>query len=152
MRESFGTAFVVSAVIFFVAIFIFFFVAGISYTKAFKIKNRIIDIIEENGCYNEKNCKSEEEIAAILQETGYRIKPGSPECGEIDRIRDQVNQKGAEILTDKFNTYRYCVYKVSKSRRGDYYGAAAFMYFDLPLGFGTLEFPVYGETKLIEEY
>lgn len=49
MRESFGTAFVVNMVVIFVAIFIFFFVAGMSYTKAFKIKNRITDIIEEKN-------------------------------------------------------------------------------------------------------
>ena len=59
MRESFGTAFVVQAVIIFVAIFIFFFVAGMSYTKGFKVKNRIVDIIEKNGCFNEgASCQS----------------------------------------------------------------------------------------------
>lgn len=153
MRESFGASFVVGAVIFFVAIFIFFFVAGISYTKAFKIKNRIIDIIEEKGCFDEKNCTAKAEIDAILQETGYRMKPGKPECDSIDRINNIVHNPNvqAEVLTDEFNSYRYCVYKVS-SARGNYYGAAAFMYFDMPLGFGTLEFPIYGESKVIEEY
>lgn len=151
MRETMGTTFVVGAVLFFITIFVFFFVAGISYTKAFKTKNKIIDIIEENGCFDEGNCPSKEQISTILRETGYRIKPGLPECGSINRIRDIVNnQKGnAQILTDEYNSFRYCVYKVT-SARGSYYGAATFMYFDMPLGFGTLEFPIYGETKVIE--
>ena len=56
-----------------------------------------------------------------------------------------------QILTHSNNTYRYCVYKVD-TETGSYYGGVAFMYFELPLGFGTMEFPVYGETKVIREY
>lgn len=151
MREAFGTSFVVSAVIIFVAIFIFFFVAGMSYTKAFKTKNRIIDIIEENGGYDET---AKSEIASILKESGYRIKSGNPDCEEIGRIKDikQANGDSFENLTQSSNTYRYCVYSIKTNSRGKYYGAVAFMYFDLPLGFGTMEFPVYGETKVMGEY
>lgn len=149
MRESFGTAFVVNMVVIFVAIFIFFFVAGMSYTKAFKIKNRITDIIEENECFNEGSCTSKSEIEAVMKNTGYRIKQGNPNCGSVGRIKDM--KSNLEILTTTNNTYRYCVYKV-KTNNGDYYGAVAFMYFELPLGFGTMEFPVYGETKVMGEY
>ncbi len=149
MRESFGTVFVVNMVVIFVAIFIFFFVAGISYTKAFKIKNRITDIIEENGCFDEGDCTSKTEIETVMRNTGYRIKEGNPNCGNVSRIRNMKIQP--QILTNSNNTYRYCVYKVN-TNRGDYYGAVAFMYFQLPLGFGTMEFPVYGETKVMGEY
>lgn len=150
MRESFGTAFVVNAVVIFVAIFIFFFVAGMSYTKAFKIKNRIVDIIEENECFNEGGCTSKSQIEAVMSNTGYRIKQGNPNCGNVSRIKEM--KTSPEILTNSNNNYRYCVYKVNTSDDNSYYGAVAFMYFDLPLGFGTMEFPVYGETKIMREY
>ena len=149
MRESFGTAFVVNFVVIFIAIFIFFFVAGLSYTKAFKIKNRIVDIVEENECYNEGGCNSINQINTVLQEAGYRVKNGPSECSKIDRLNDLPT--GATVY-ESVNNYRYCVYKVPTSRGGYYYGAVAFMYFDLPLGFGTMEFPVYGETKVMGEY
>lgn len=147
MREAFGTAFVVNFVIIFVIIFIFFFVAGLSYTKAFKIKNRIVDIIEENECYSEGGCESREKIATVLRESGYRVKKGMPNCDGLDRF----SQSSGTPLTTSVNDYRYCVYKF-ESGRGSYYRVAAFMYFDLPLGFGTMEFPVYGETKVMGEY
>ena len=124
MRESFGTAFVVNMVVIFVAIFIFFFVAGMSYTKAFKIKNRITDIIEENECFNEGSCTSKSEIETVMKNTGYRIKQGDPNCSSVSRIKDM--KPTPEILTTTNNTYRYCVYKV-KTKNGDYYGAVAFM-------------------------
>ena len=92
MRESFGTAFVVNMVVIFVAIFIFFFVAGMSYTKAFKIKNRITDIIEENECFNEGSCTSKSEIEAVMKNTGYRIKQGDPNCGGVSRIKDMKSK------------------------------------------------------------
>ena len=149
MRESFGTVFVVNMVVIFVAIFIFFFVAGMSYAKAFKIKNRITDIIEENECFNEGGCTSKAEIETVMKNTGYHIKQGDPKCGDVSRIKNMKTKP--QILTDSNSTYRYCVYKVS-TNRGDYYGAVAFMYFELPLGFGTMEFPVYGETKVMGEY
>ena len=153
MRESFGTAFVVNAVIIFVAIFIFFFVAGMSYTKGFKVKNRIVDIIEKNGCFQDHgSCTSKDDIDKVLGQAGYRIKEGVSDCDKIPRIRQQIENKGAEVLTTDSSTYRYCVYRVKVGNRGYYYGAVAFIYFDFPLNLGTVEFPVFGETKIIEDY
>lgn len=145
MRESIGASFVLYAIVIFVSIFCLFFISGLSYTKAFKIKNRIVDIIEENGGYNQK---AQEEIASALKKAGYRVKKGNPECNKISKISSKRN---AEILTNAPNNYRYCVYKVATTK-GDYYGAVAFMYFEIPVIHAHLEFPVYGETKVMGEY
>lgn len=152
MRESFGTAFVVQAVIIFVAIFIFFFVAGMSYTKGFKVKNRIVDIIEKNGCFNEGSCQSQDEIAEILKQSGYRLNTKANNCSEAaPRLTEGVADQ-SELVYDGTNDYGYCVYKVHVNGRGDYYRVASFIYFDFPLNLGTIEFPVYGETKVLTEY
>ena len=124
MKEAFGTAYVVNFVIIFVILFIFFFVAGMSYTKAFKIKNRIVDIIEENECYSEDaTCESKEQIDDILNEAGYRVTNLKPNCKTI---------QGARLLTTTTNTFNYCVYKFDTSK-GSYYKAAAFMYYEIPV-------------------
>lgn len=143
MKEAFGTAYVVNFVIVFVILFIFFFVAGMSYTKAFKIKNRIVDIIEENECYSEDaNCSSKSEIQNVLKEAGYRVTNSNPDCKKI---------QGTELLTQGTNEYDYCVYKFTTSR-GSYYKAAAFMYYEIPVVGINVKFPVYGETKVMGEY
>ncbi len=143
MKEAFGTAYVVNFVIIFVILFIFFFVAGMSYTKAFKIKNRIVDIIEENECYSEDaTCESKGQIDDILNEAGYRVTNSKPNCKTI---------QGPELLTTTTNTFNYCVYKFHTSK-GSYYKAAAFMYYEIPVIGVHMQFPVYGETKVMGEY
>lgn len=144
MKEAFGTAYVVNFVIIFVILFIFFFVAGMSYTKAFKIKNRIVDIIEENECYSEDTtCTSKKQIDDILNEAGYRVTNSKPDCKQI---------QGADLLTTTTNTFNYCVYKVGTTSKGSYYKAAAFMYYEIPVIGVHMQFPVYGETKVMGEY
>ena len=146
MKEAFGTAYVVNFVIIFVILFIFFFVAGMSYTKAFKIKNRIVDIIEENECYSEDaTCESKGQIDDILKEAGYRVTNSRPNCKTIQ------GAEGAELLTTTTNTFNYCVYKFGTSK-GSYYKAAAFMYYEIPVIGVHMQFPVYGETKAMGEY
>lgn len=141
MKEAFGTAYVVNFVIIFVILFIFFFVAGMSYTKAFKVKNRIVDIIEENECYSEDaTCASKEKINSILSDAGYRITNLKPDCKTI---------QGAELLTDQVNTFNYCVYKFNTGSEGAYYKVAAFMYYEIPVIGIHMQFPVYGETKIM---
>ncbi len=145
MKEAFGTAYVVNFVIIFVILFIFFFVAGMSYTKAFKIKNRIVDIIEENECYSEDaTCASKEQIDKILSDAGYRVTNSKPDCKTIQG-------QDVELLTTTTNTFNYCVYKF-KSSKGSYYKAAAFMYYEIPVIGVHMKFPVYGETKAMGEY
>ena len=144
MKEAFGTAYVVNFVIIFVILFIFFFVAGMSYTKAFKIKNRIVDIIEENECYSEDaTCTSKEQIDKILSDAGYRVTKSIPDCKQIDN---------AKLLTTTTKDFNYCVYKVDTTSKGSYYKAAAFMYYEIPVIGVHMQFPVYGETKVMGEY
>lgn len=142
MRESIGASFVVYAIVIFVAIFSLFFIMGLNYTKAFKMKNRIVDIIEENECYEGGDCASSEQIATALKEAGYRMKGGKPDCNRYMKGRN-----GKVISSEN----HYCVYKVTTSR-GDYYGAVTFMYFEIPLFNIHKEYPVYGETKVMGKF
>lgn len=137
MKEAIGNAFLFNIVIVFVVIFIAFLVGSLSYTKAFKVKNRIVSIIEENETYN--NSSVRDEIDGALGTIGYRVnKNGIQKC-------DVRNEKNA---VNKTSNYRYCIYEYQTSR-GKYYGVVAYMYFDIPLISEVLEIPIYGETKII---
>lgn len=143
MRESIGASFVVYAIVIFVAIFSLFFIMGLNYTKAFKMKNRIIDIIEENECYETENCASKDKIQEALKSAGYRMKGGQPDC------KQYMKGRNGEVIESSTN--HYCVYKVTTSR-GDYYGAVTFMYFEIPLFNIHKEYPVYGETRVMGNF
>lgn len=137
MKEAIGTSLVFSLVSIFIGVIIVIFVGSIAYTKGFKIRNRIIDRIEEYNGYG----TSDDVVTAIendLKAIGYRIVERS-KCND---------RKGASSLTDKFNTYNYCVYEYATDR-GNYYGVTVFINFDIPLIGEHINIPVYGETRII---
>lgn len=136
MKESIANAYILNIVIVFVVIFIFFFASSLTYSKAFKVKNRIIDIIEK---YEDYNSNAIAEISESLGEMGYRVNVSGRDCP----IRN-----GKTAITAATSNYRYCVYEYTTSK-GTYYGVSAYMYFDFPIIGESLELPVYGETKIM---
>lgn len=143
MREAIGNSFIFYFVIVFFALFILFFVGALSYTKAFKVKNRIIDVIENND--GVMNSGVEEEINANLSEMGYRI-DNDATCETKGRFSGYT-----QVQKQTNSSYRYCIYMKNVNKKGKYYAVVAYMYFEIPIIGAKLEFPVYGETKTFTE-
>lgn len=140
MNQAVGNTAIVNVVVIFVIIISGLFVSSMSYSKAYKVKNVIIDAIEEHEGYDENTVA---QIEATLSDMGYRInRNGVQTCSAPDVSADSI-----EILNSS-NNYRYCVYRITEAR-GTYYAATAYMYFDIPLLADTLEFAVNGHTKMI---
>ncbi len=151
MREAIGQTFIVNLIIIFVIIFLVLFAGSINYTKAYKVKNRIISIIEENNGYT---LEAQKQINTFLGETGYRI--SNKGCSN----NDYHYKKDAYSIGSNHNTnwkavstnsdYKYCIEEVT-TKNGDieqkFYGVTAYMYFEIPIISSLLELPVYGETK-----
>lgn len=145
MRESIGNAYLLGIVIFFTTIIMLFFTASMNYTRAFKAKNRIINILETNKTYNGNVA---DEINKSLGDMHYRI-ANNAKCKTDGRFEEA----GLKNQTEGTNGYRYCVYEFNNENdRGTYYGVVTYMYFDIPLINVTLEFPIYGETKTMGVY
>jgi hypothetical protein len=140
MRESVGNTFIFNTIIIFVSILIALLVGSLSYSKAFKVKNRIVSIIEK---HEEYNSSARNEIEAALASIGYRVNPnGTQSC---------PNREGASAINTTNSNYRYCVYLYDTGTygKGRYYGVAAYMHFDVPIIGQFIEFPIYGETRII---
>jgi hypothetical protein len=147
MRESIGNAYILYIVAFFIAVIMLFFAASLNYTKAFKVKNRIVNILEENQGYNDSTVRSEIEDALGTMHYMNSSNPKCPTASESGRF------EGSELLTTTGNTnYLYCIYKYDMKEKGYYYGVMTYMYFQIPIINITLKFPVYGETKTMGEY
>lgn len=136
MRESVGQAFLYNLVIILITIMIFILVGSLAYSKAYKIKNKLVDIVEK---YKGYNSSAKDEIDEYLGSIGYKVNPhGSQRC----------KQRGdGIILTNEATTYRYCVYRYEESK-GTYYGINTYIYFEFPIIGDVLEVPVYGETEV----
>lgn len=165
MSESIGNALLFNLTIIFVIILLAFFIGSLSYSKAAKVKNRIIEEIEKNGeiagreyseydnvatnAYN----NSIEEIEEWLKSgndgkgIGYRMNSnGYANCPEYNGIE-------AENHT---SNYEYCIYKIDtcktitgqqKDKCGIYYHVTTYMYFDVPIVGDFIKIPINGETR-----
>lgn len=164
MKESIGNAMLFNLVIIFSLILIAFFVGSLSYTKAFKVKNKIIEEIEKEGEAAGREftdidqargayTKAEKQIYDWLrsggengQGIGYRM--------NTDHINEcTYDKEGAEEVTGNGNEFEYCVYRIdtckesNKDSCGVYYHVTTYMYFDLPIIDQLIKIPVNGETR-----
>lgn len=144
MKESIGNTMIFNLILIFTGIIIAILVSSIGYSKAFKVKNRILNIVEKYAEYNlleESDWNSSSaivnEINDSLRSIGYKMSNGSFSCPSSD----------GTLLTVSTD-YEYCVYRHETSS-GPYYEVVAYMYFDFPIINDFLKFPVKGETKVI---
>lgn len=132
MREAMGGALLIKLVMFFIVIYVAFLAIAINYSITFRVKNQIINLIEEYEGY---------ELAA----------------SSIDKYVSNVGYyKSNKNLAVNFNSDSnttcqsegYCITKLN-SDRGYYYKVTAYVTFDFPIIGQILNFPVSGETRVI---
>lgn len=136
MREAIGNGMLLNVVIVIVAAVMLFFAGIFSYSKAYRIKNRIVEIIEE---YGEYNSTAESAISTDLKTAGY------------------FNAKNKSCSSDNVNstTYNYCIYKIINSDENNsyYYKVVTYTQFNFPFIGDFIKIPVKGETRILgKEY
>ena len=158
MRESISNALIFTLVITFLFIFMLLFAASTAYTKAFKVKNKIINILEKRENTIIKSGVTDNiqtEIKAALEEVGYRIVLNNDVKCEND-LKNRFKNGNYKLVNIEKNGYRYCIAEFydgrqdavgRKEKHSKYYAVITYMYFEVPLIGQGLEFPVYGETK-----
>lgn len=132
MKEAIGNSFVFNMVMIFVGVMIALLVGSLAYSKGFKIRNRIIDIVQKYDGYTDE---AREEIEKNLADIGYRI---------VDKSCKERN--GVSAIQD--SDYRYCLYKYDTAK-GPYYGVTVFIHIDIPIIGDWFEIPLYGETRIL---
>ena len=170
MRESLGGSMLLNLVVIFTSLIIVVFIGILSYSKAYKIKNRIVELIEKYGVYEEKSSEDtyvELEINPDLSAAGYDASTPT-RCDniknriELEKINTDKNNNNPKILEGNLNNhgYNYCIFKYcdkvdmeSDEEKCDYkastYIVVTFIKFEIPIIENVLTFPVYGETKIL---
>lgn len=155
MKESMSNALILNLIIIFLFIFVILFAGSTAYTKAFKVKNRIISIIERNETTvitkGINNSAVITEINSALKDAGYTVAMNNDtKCSAALNKRFGNQNQTYNVVNTGANSYRYCVaefYDDNSPMHGRYYAVITYMYFEIPLINKKLEFPVYGETK-----
>lgn len=148
MKEAVANVGVLNLIIIFTIILIAFFTGSLSYSRAFKVKNRIIEEIEKDRSFDNN---TQANINSWLNTIGYRRSEGAVNC---------PTENGASSINLQYSTnnFEYCVYKyntcsndMDSSKCGDYYRVISYMYFDVPIISGLLKIPVKGETMIFND-
>ena len=154
MKESLGNAFVFGFFTIFAFLTLFILITAINYSRAVKIKDRLLTYVQSyaenhatvdgNGAVEIINFDDPEFRDMVDHELsilGYRRNVN------VTNTTECPNREGA-IIANTSSTYKYCIY-ARETSRGYYYGVMTYMYFDIPIIGTTLEFPIYGESKII---
>lgn len=144
MKEAIGNSAIFNIIMVFVAIIIALLVGSLSYSKAFKVKNRIVDTIEkyEDGYSSSNRATINAQIDEFLGQVGYRVnRNGNNNCP----VQSGASNNGYALNSS--SNYQYCIYEY-QSTRGYYYAVIAYMYFDFPVIRDRLVIPVRGETQV----
>lgn len=158
MKEAIANAGIFNLVIMFVIILLAFFIGSLSYSKAFKVKNKILEEIEKDQGYTMGSTDSTEaRVEDWIRNIGYRANVGHNR--NTRNCANTVSGNGGSdgVLINGDSNYQYCVYEFdtcsggSNLNCGKYYRVIAYMYFDIPIISGLLRLPVSGETMIFNE-
>ena len=138
MREAIGGSQVFNIIIIFLGIIIVLLVGSLSYSKVFKIKTKVINIIENNNGYNDDKVRTE--IENYLRSTGYTVT-------KTNTSNTCPNINGVEAI-NTIKSYDYCVYRFD-TVKGSYYRVTVFISYDFPIISSYLRIPISGETRIV---
>ena len=135
MREAIGSSMLLYIFIFFIIVVMLFFVGILSFSKAYRVKNRIIDIIENKEDYNDDVAG---EIEKELLTIGYSAKG---DCGKYCVVKIWLDKNCSSEDRD--------VQKNCDASRGYYYKVTTYMNFEFPIIKSLITVDVKGETKVM---
>lgn len=150
MRDSVGGTFMIYVLIIFLSVYIVFVAVAFNYARAFRVKNKVIDIIEQNEGIKEMD--GNDNLTGIT----------SGVFGQIDTYLNNVSYRVNNIGEsnckgyDYINTNRgYYISKINQDSSIDgiessYYKVRTFVYIEFPFLKLKFTIPVNGETRRIE--
>ena len=144
MREAFGGAFTIKLMLIFLAIYIAFIAVALNYAKAFRVKNKIIDIIEQNegidSYIDTKEGSVIGDINSYLNTVSYYV--------NLANIKNNN--------TENINCYDrgYCIEEttgpVTNGLTSKYYKVTTYININFPFFKLNFNIPITGETRKIE--
>lgn len=135
MREATGNALLTMMITSIIAVIMIFFVGSLSYSKSYKIKNYIVNEIEENKDWNESVRNT---VDSYMKEVGYNVRGNDSSCSK-------VKADGCDDVSGQ-SSYNYCVFECNKYSN-KYYKVVTFTKFEFPIIGSVMKFEIKGETK-----
>lgn len=163
MKGAIGNAFILNMVITFMIIFFSLLIGSMAYSKAYKTKNYILNLIDEyeregKNSFNRRDSKDGEDwdkdVNEYLGKIGYII--NNKNINTCPDESTKYNNSYEKWVTNENGRYDYCVYRKYSVRDKDdnpsmmrryNYMVLVYMKFDLPVIGDYIKVPITGETK-----
>lgn len=147
MRDAVGGTFMIKVLLIFLAVYIIFMAAALNYAKAFRVKNRVMDIIEQNEG---------------MEEADFNNLSGTNTSGVTGKINEYLNTISYNVeLTEKNKENKgtcfekgFCI-DIKEDTNIDgivstYYRVTTFVRIEFPFFNLNFTIPITGETRKIE--
>ena len=134
MRDAFGGTMMITILMVFIVIFVSFTAVIVNVAKTFRIKNAVINYVEQYD-YKNNQSSAETQIESYLRNAGYNLNLSSPLDGCDVRSGARWYSQGL------------CV---APSESGDYYKVTVYVSISLPFFDINMTIPVSGESKSVQ--
>ena len=149
MREAFGGTWILGFVVLFIVLFSGYLAVSVNYTKAFKVKNRIISIIEENEGYTSSNYSNmDTESISTLQNSNSTEDKIYAFLRDIGYATTEVSSSRCTNNDSEYKTGGYCLATIETSQ-GTYYRVTSFIKLEIPIVWFNITIPITGETRVL---
>ena len=147
MRDAVGGTFMIKLILVFLAVYIIFMGAALNYAKAFRVKNKVMDIIEQNEG---------------MEEADFNNLSGTNNLGVTGKINEYLSTVSYNVsLTDKNKQNKgvcfdrgYCIDKKESTNvdgvYNTYYKVTTFVKIEFPFFKLNFTIPIAGEARKIE--
>ena len=134
MRDAYGGTFMIEIMMVFVVLFVSFTAVIVNVAKTFRIKNELINIIEQDGGYN---TKAESDISSYFDTTSYQL----------------IGDRPSSCSDNKYwHDSKYCVTPLPDENNTEYYKVTVYVSISLPIFDLSFIIPVSGETEVHNMY
>ena len=143
MRDAFGGAFMLKLALVFIIIYVSFMAIALNYAKAFRVKNGVINIIEQYNFSGNRDTDTINRINTYLEKSNYNY-------GK-DALKNYCNNSAGPGTDDYIFTERgACIIPRTREDTTDrYYEILTFIHIQLPFLGINFTVPIKGETKII---
>ena len=143
VKESFGGAFMLKMVLVFIVIYVSFMAVAVNYAKAFRVKNNVINILEQSQFVISTDDFNE--IDEYLNKVPYNLNGNSSVKNDCSNIGfDNKNSSKTKGLTQN----GVCITKVG-TNTDFYYRVTTYISIEFPFFDISMTLPINGETKMI---
>lgn len=150
MRDAFGSTFMFKLIIIFIVFYVSFMTIAVSYAKVFRVKNGVIDILEQYQ-YDSVGSRKQDVIDRV---NDYLSKFPYDE-GDNNNVKkmckeDSRNQNASgEIYDNQFTENGACIIRTDLGGDSVFYEVVVYLVVSFPLFQQDFVIPIRGETTTI---